>query len=66
MARLLAVLKVARKRQACYAHASQAPDKFFALQERVTRMRGLESGHPQAESYIRHVQGPEFPLPGGS
>ena len=34
-----------RKRQACYAHASQAPDKFYALQEMVTRMRGLESGH---------------------
>jgi LmbE family N-acetylglucosaminyl deacetylase len=55
-----------RKRQACYAHASQAPDKFYALQEMVTKMRGLESGHREAEAYIRHVQGPEFPLPGGS
>ena len=34
-----------RKRAACYAHASQAPDKFYALQEMVTRMRGIESGH---------------------
>jgi len=53
-----------RKRSACYAHASQAPDKFYALQQMVTRMRGIESGHAQAEAYIRHVQSPEFSLPG--
>ncbi len=52
-----------RKRAACYAHASQAPDKFYALQEQVTRMRGVESGHAQAEAYIRHIQSPEFGLP---
>ena len=53
-----------RKRQACYAHASQAPDKFYALQELVTRMRGFESGHAQAEGFIRHVQSPDLGLPG--
>ena len=52
-----------RKRQACYAHASQAPDRFYAFQELVTRMRGVESGHRQAEGYIRHVQSPDFALP---
>jgi LmbE family N-acetylglucosaminyl deacetylase len=52
-----------RKRSACYAHASQAPDKFYALQELVTKMRGIESGHKQAEGYIRHVQSPDFSLP---
>jgi len=52
-----------RKRSACYAHASQAPDRFYALQEMVTRMRGIESGHKQAEGYIRHVQSPDFALP---
>jgi LmbE family N-acetylglucosaminyl deacetylase len=52
-----------RKRLACYAHASQSPDKFYALQEQVARMRGIESGHPQAEAYIRHVQSPDFGLP---
>jgi N-acetylglucosamine malate deacetylase 1 len=52
-----------RKRLACYAHASQAPDKFYTLQEMVTRMRGIESGHPQAEGYIHHVQSPAFALP---
>jgi len=54
-----------RKRAACYAHASQAPDKFYALQEMVARLRGLESGHLQAEGYIHHVQSPSIPLPGG-
>ena len=53
-----------RKRSACYAHASQAPDKFYSLQQLVARMRGIESGCAQAEAYIRHVQSPEFPLPG--
>jgi LmbE family N-acetylglucosaminyl deacetylase len=52
-----------RKRQACYAHASQTPDRYYALQEMVTRMRGIESGHQQAEAYIRHVQSPDFALP---
>jgi hypothetical protein len=52
-----------RKRLACYAHASQAPDKFYALQSQVTKFRGLESGHAQAEGYIRHAQSPGNPLP---
>jgi LmbE family N-acetylglucosaminyl deacetylase len=53
----------ARKRQACYAHASQAPDKFYALQSQVTRFRGLESGHAHAEAFVRHAQGPSGRLP---
>jgi N-acetylglucosamine malate deacetylase 1 len=52
-----------RKRLACYAHASQTPDRYYALQELVTRMRGLESGYKQAEGYIRLVQSPDFALP---
>ena len=52
-----------RKRLACYAHASQAPDKFYALQELVTRLRGIESGHSQAEGYVRHIQSPDVLLP---
>jgi N-acetylglucosamine malate deacetylase 1 len=52
-----------RKRSACYAHASQTPDRYYALQELVTRMRGIESGHKQAEGYIRLVQSPDFALP---
>ncbi len=45
-----------KKRQACYAHASQAPDKFYALQELVTRLRGIESGYREAEGFIRQIQ----------
>ncbi len=52
-----------RKRAACYAHASQAPDKFYALQTQVTRFRGTESGHVQAEAFIRHAQSPGNLLP---
>ncbi len=52
-----------RKRSACYAHASQTPDKYYALQEQVTRMRGIESGHRLAEGFIRHIQSPDFTLP---
>ena len=52
-----------RKRAACYAHASQSPDKFYALQSEVTRFRGLESGHLHAEAYIRHAQSPDHQLP---
>ena len=53
----------ARKKAACYAHASQAPDKFYALQSQITRFRGVESGHAQAESFVRHVQSPGNLLP---
>ena len=52
-----------RKRAACYAHASQAPDKFYALQSQVTRFRGVESGYAQAEAFIRHLQSPGHLLP---
>lgn len=45
-----------RKRAACYAHASQSPDRFYALQGSVARFRGIESGHGQAEAFIRHSQ----------
>jgi LmbE family N-acetylglucosaminyl deacetylase len=54
-----------RKRRACFAHASQAPEKFYALQEQVTRLRGLERGCRHAEGFIRHVQGPDWNLPSG-
>ena len=53
----------ARKRRACYAHASQSPDKYYAVQEQVSLMRGRESGCRQAEAFIRQIQSPEFPLP---
>jgi LmbE family N-acetylglucosaminyl deacetylase len=45
----------ARKRAACYSHASQAPEKFYPLQSQIMRFRGLESGHREAEAFVRHV-----------
>ncbi|MES1258402.1 MAG: PIG-L family deacetylase [Acidobacteriota bacterium] len=53
----------ARKRAACYAHASQSPDRFYALQSQVTRFRGVESGHAQAEAFVRHSLSPRNLLP---
>ncbi|MGE5723625.1 MAG: PIG-L deacetylase family protein [Acidobacteriota bacterium] len=45
-----------RKRAACYAHASQSPDHFYALQDQVARFRGVESGVGAAEAFARHIQ----------
>jgi N-acetylglucosamine malate deacetylase 1 len=46
----------ARKRAACYAHASQSPDRFYSLQSQVTHFRGTESGYREAEAFIRHAE----------
>lgn len=54
-----------RKRAACHAHASQAPEKFYALQDQVARFRGIERSVRRAEAYIRHVQSPDIALPVG-
>ena len=52
-----------RKRAACYAHASQSPERFYSLQSQITRTRGLESGYGQAEAFIRHVRSRRNLLP---
>ena len=52
-----------RKRSACYAHASQTPDKFYELQDRVAKFRGIEGGYQRAEAYIHQVQSPYGELP---
>jgi LmbE family N-acetylglucosaminyl deacetylase len=51
------------KRRACYAHASQDPDRFYALQAEVALFRGIESGFTQAEGFVRHVRSSPGPLP---
>ena len=53
----------ATKKAACYAHASQAPDKYYGLQSAVTRFRGIESGHVEAEAFIRHPRSKKIFLP---
>ena len=52
-----------RRRAACYAHASQDPDKWFPDQVELTRFRGIESGLGQAEAYTRHWQSRTALLP---
>jgi N-acetylglucosamine malate deacetylase 1 len=52
-----------RKRAACYAHASQTPGRFYALQSQVTRFRGIEAGYAHAEAFIRHIHSPNNLLP---
>jgi LmbE family N-acetylglucosaminyl deacetylase len=42
------------KRAACYAHASQSPDRYYALQTDIAKFRGLESGYKLAEAFARH------------
>lgn len=50
------------KRRACFAHASQSPERYYKLQDMVAQMRGVESGHRYAEAFVRHIQSPEFSL----
>lgn len=45
-----------RKRAACYAHASQSPDKWYPLEEQITRFQGVQSGYSQAEGFTTHWQ----------
>ena len=52
-----------RKRAACYAHASQSPERYYSVQSQITHSRGLESGYQQAEGFIRHVESRENLLP---
>lgn len=53
----------ATKRAACYAHASQTPERFYALQDQVARFRGIESSCGRAEGFILQVQSPYEALP---
>ncbi len=53
----------ARKRDACLAHASQRPEEWYPVHERMGRFRGMEHGCEVAEAFIRHERGPALPLP---
>ena len=54
----------ARKRAACYAHASQTPDRYYELQDAIARFRGLEGGYKRAEAFLLQSQSPHdiFPI----
>ncbi len=53
----------ARRRAACYAHASQQPDKWYPQQTEIARFRGSQSGLPQAEAFARHPESKRGMLP---
>jgi LmbE family N-acetylglucosaminyl deacetylase len=53
----------ARKRAACFAHASQNPEEFYAVHDQMNRCRGMELGTKLAEAFIHHAQSPEIALP---
>jgi N-acetylglucosamine malate deacetylase 1 len=53
----------ARHRAACYAHASQHPDKWFPLQMEIARYHGLQNGCAQAEAFFRVSQQQARTLP---
>ena len=50
------------KRAACYAHASQTPDRYYALQDQVALFRGVEGGYKRAEAFVLQRQSPADPL----
>ncbi|HEX4321344.1 MAG TPA: PIG-L family deacetylase [Acidobacteriaceae bacterium] len=50
------------KRAACYAHASQTPDRYYKLQDDVATFRGIESGYKRAEAFVLQQRSPNDPL----
>lgn len=52
-----------QRRDACYAHVSQSPDKWYPKQVEITKFRGTESGFPQAEAFARHPESKPVLLP---
>lgn len=53
-----------KKKEACFAHASQGPDEFYPYHEEMERFRGLEYRVKRAEAFIVNSQGPLPPPPG--
>ncbi|MGC2660946.1 MAG: PIG-L family deacetylase [Bryobacteraceae bacterium] len=51
------------RHEACYAHASQNPDKWYPGQVALTRFRGTQGGYAQAEAFLRHWQSKSALLP---
>jgi LmbE family N-acetylglucosaminyl deacetylase len=51
------------KRAACFAHASQTPGRYYALQDQVALFRGIDCGYQRAEAFILQVQSPRVSLP---
>ncbi len=55
-----------RKRDACMAHVSQGPAKFYAdYFAKMHVFRGMEGGFHHAEAFVHLDQSPSGRLPGG-
>ena len=52
-----------QRHAACYAHASQSPEKWYPLQTEIARFRGTQSGYKQAEAFVRQLPGAGSLLP---
>ncbi len=50
------------KRAACYAHASQTPDRYYKMQDDVANFRGMEAGYKRAEAFVLQLRSPNDPL----
>jgi LmbE family N-acetylglucosaminyl deacetylase len=48
-----------RKRTACFAHASQQPEDWYRLHDKMNQFRGMEGGYELAEAFVRHPQNPQ-------
>jgi LmbE family N-acetylglucosaminyl deacetylase len=46
------------KKAACYAHASQTPDRYYEIQDTVAVFRGMTSGYKRAEAYLMQTGSP--------
>jgi LmbE family N-acetylglucosaminyl deacetylase len=44
-----------KKKAACYAHASQTPDRYYELQDSVAAFRGLACGSKRAEAFVLQI-----------
>ena len=53
----------ARRREACFAHASQQPDKWYPKQVEITKRHGMESHVREAEGFLRHPESRQARLP---
>jgi N-acetylglucosamine malate deacetylase 1 len=51
------------RHDACYAHVSQQPDKWYPKQLLITKARGAASGFAQADGFLRHPESKSGMLP---
>ena len=52
-----------RKRDACFAHASQGPADFYRHHTKMNEFRGIEARARYAEGFVRHTGAPVGRLP---